>query len=74
MAITSRLSSKAQTVLPQAVREYLKVGPGDQVEYELRDGCAILRPSRPRPEPAEDPFVHFEEWAGEADEAAYADL
>ena len=73
MGITSRLSVKAQTVLPQAVREHLGIGPGDEIEYELRDGCAVVRPIR-RKRPVEDPFAVFTEWSGPADEEDYADL
>ncbi len=71
MALTSKLSVKAQTVLPQAVRDHLRVGPGDEIEYELRDGCAVVRPRR---KAAADPFATFTEWSGPNDEEDYADL
>lgn len=74
MTITSKLSVKAQTVLPQAVREHLGVGPGDAIAYELREGCVVVRPVPRHPERSDDPFAVFTEWAGPADEAAYADL
>lgn len=74
MGITSRLSVKAQTVLPRAVRDHLGIGPGDEIEYELREGCAVVRPRRHPERPKDDPFVLFTEWSGPADEEDYADL
>lgn len=74
MAITSKVSVKSQTVLPVAVREHLGIGPGDEIEYELRDGFAVLRPSRRHSAEKDDPFAVFAEWSGPADEAAYDDL
>lgn len=70
--ITSRLSVKSQTVLPRAVRAHLGVGPGDELVYELRRGEVVIR--RRNAGVSEDPFVLFEEWAGEADEEAYGHL
>lgn len=73
MAITSKVSIKAQTVLPLAVREHLRIRPGDEIEYDLKEGYAILRPKRAKV-PVDDPFAMFSEWAGPADEEDYADL
>jgi antitoxin PrlF len=70
--ITSRLSSRSQTVIPKAIRERLGIGPGDQIAFEERAGEIVIRPVR---EPArDDPFATFAEWSGEADEEAYAGL
>lgn len=74
MGITSRLSVKAQMVLPRAVRDHLGIGPGDVIEYELREGCAVVRPLRHPERPADDPFAVFTEWSGPADEEDYANL
>ncbi|WP_404381735.1 type II toxin-antitoxin system PrlF family antitoxin [Caenispirillum salinarum] len=68
--ISSKLTSKAQTVLPVAVREYLGVGPGDELVYELKDGQVVLR-ARKR---EDDPFVHFDEWSSDEDEQLFRDL
>jgi antitoxin PrlF len=70
--IKSRISSRAQTVLP-TVRQHLQVGAGDDVVYEIvKPGEVILRRA---PGPArDDPFVLFDEWASAADEDAFADL
>lgn len=66
----ARLSAKAQTVIPKAVRERLGVGPGDLVEFEERDGEVLVRAVRE----GDDPFALFTEWSGEADERAYGEL
>jgi antitoxin PrlF len=70
--MTAKLSSKSQAVIPKPVRERLGVGPGDVVEFEIRDGEVLIRraPSAERV----DPFAVFQEWEGEADEKAFADL
>jgi antitoxin PrlF len=70
MMIKSKLTSKAQTVVPRAVREHLKIGIGDELVYELRDGAVLIRPLRA----VDDPFLLFEEWSGDADERAYGKL
>ncbi len=38
----SRLTPRYQTTLPQRVREFLGVKPGDVVKYEIADGRRIL--------------------------------
>ena len=70
--IRARLSTKSQTVIPKPVRDKLGVGPGDVVEFELRDGEVLIRraPATDRV----DPFAVFHEWSSEADEEAFADL
>jgi len=71
--IKSRISSKAQTVLPRAVRQHLGVEPGDDLVYEITAaGEVVLRASRKAV--LEDPFALFGEWSSAADEEAYADL
>lgn len=72
-AITSKMSVKAQTVIPLAVRQHLEIGAGDELEYELLDGAVVIRPKKVNTG-AEDPFATFDEWSSKADEAAYADL
>lgn len=70
--ITSRITSKAQTTVPQAVRNALGLREGDELAYEIANGQVILRKARPAG--VEDPFATFEEWSGEADAEAYANL
>ena len=74
--ITSKLTSKAQTTVPQAVRIALGVGEGDEVAYIIEADRVILRkaPKLRVIEPAEDPFATFTEWDSEADRLAFANL
>ena len=70
--IKRRLTSKAQTTIPQAVRAALSLQDGDELQYDLEGDRVILR--KARKVPAEDPFGAFDEWDGEADRKAYAGL
>jgi looped-hinge helix DNA binding domain, AbrB family len=70
--ITSKLTSKAQTTIPQAVRAALRLKEGDEIAYAIEGDRVVL--TRAASEPAEDPFATFGEWAGEADQRAYAGL
>jgi antitoxin PrlF len=71
--ITSKLTSKSQTTVPQSVRRALKLHPGDLLAYEISDGRVIL--TRARTEPGmNDPFGGFDEWRGRQDQDAYAKL
>ena len=71
--ITSRLGVRSQTVVPKEVREALGVRPGDQIGYSIRNGAVILSAVK-APQPQDDPFACFEEWASEADSEGYASL
>jgi antitoxin PrlF len=68
--IISRISSKAQTTIPRAVRAALGLREGDTVAYEIDGGRVILT----RAEATDDPFATFTEWSGDADATAYAGL
>jgi antitoxin PrlF len=70
--IASKLTSKAQTTILQAVRAALHLKEGDEIAYEIKENPVIL--SRASPRPAGNPFVTFDEWLGEADRKAYARL
>lgn len=70
--ITSKLTSKAQTTIPQAVRNALHLREGDEIAYVIENGRVIL--TRASGEVTEDPFATFGEWDSEADRQAYADL
>lgn len=67
--ITSRITSKAQTTVPQPVRAALGLKEGDELAYEIVGGRVTLTKVRPA---QDDPFAAFDEWRGEADEKAYA--
>lgn len=69
--ITSKLTAKAQTTVPQPVRAALNLRPGDEIAYRIEDGRVVLtRADSIRI----DPFATFSEWDGEADRRGYQDL
>jgi len=70
--IVSKLTSKAQTTVPQAVRAALGLSEGDELLYEIDGERVVLK--KARRSPADDPFAAFQEWDGEADRKAYADF
>jgi antitoxin PrlF len=70
--ITSKLTSKAQTTIPQPVRAALRLVEGDELAYEIDGGRVILTKASERG--AEDPFGTFSEWDSDADRKAYAGL
>ena len=71
--ITSKLTSKAQTTIPQPVRAALCLREGDEIAYVIEAGRVVL--TRARPDPAtDDPFRTFAEWDSAADTEAYAGL
>lgn len=71
--ITSKLTTKAQTTIPQPVRAALNLQVGDEIAYSIEGGRVVL--SRARPEPStDDPFGTFSEWDSSADVEAYAGL
>ena len=42
---TSTLSKKGQTTIPKRVREFLRLKPGDRLEFVIQDsGQVMLRP------------------------------
>ena len=70
--IQGRLTAKAQTTVPLAVRRALNLAPGDEIVWTVEaDGRVTVSRAET---PADDPFAEFEEWAGEADARAYAKL
>ncbi len=71
-APVSRLTSKAQTVIPKAVREKLGLKAGDLLRYIVENDRIVIE--KVRGETEDDPFATFTEWASEADERAYKSL
>jgi antitoxin PrlF len=71
--ITSKLSSKAQTTIPQPVRAALNLQEGDEIAYAIEPGRVVLIRARPETT-ADDPFKTFSEWGSQADTEAYAGL
>jgi antitoxin PrlF len=70
--ITSKITGKAQTTIPQPVCAALRVGEGDEIAYRIEGDRVIL--TKATREPADDPFATFHEWSSEADRRAYGDL
>lgn len=71
--ITSKLTSKAQTTIPQSIRTALQLREGDEIAYSIEGAVVVIRKA-PASIVAEDPFGTFGEWDSEADRRAYADL
>ena len=76
--ITSKLTSKSQTTIPQPVRAALGMAEGDELAYTIEDGRVVLTKAPPRRvrrgDPVEDPFATFWEWDSKEDEEDFADL
>lgn len=71
--ITSKLTSKAQTTIPQPIRAVLNIAEGDELAYEIRGAEVILTRARQVPE-TDNPFQTFNEWNSDADRKAYENL
>jgi antitoxin PrlF len=71
-APVSRITSKAQTVIPKAVRDKLGLKPGDLVRYVVEGNRVTIE--RAKTEAEDDPFATFSEWSSKADEDAYDSL
>ena len=71
--ITSKITSKAQTTIPQPVRVALGLHEGDEVAYQIEGDRAVLTKARAT-SLAEDPFATFSEWSSAADRRGYADF
>jgi antitoxin PrlF len=69
--ITSKLTSKAQTTVPQAVRTALGLKVGDEIAYVIEQGRVVLTRRSGTPE-GDDPFATFSEWESAQDAQAYA--
>lgn len=65
---TSRLTSRAQTVIPKKIRERLDLRPGDRVRYRISPEGVILEKAL---DAEDDPFASFKEWSSDADSKAY---
>ena len=70
--ITSKLTTKAQTTIPQPVRAALQLETGDALAYVIEDHRVIL--TKADVGKTEDPFRTFHEWHSAADRKAYDKL
>ena len=65
MPIYSKLSAKAQTVIPKEIRNRLGLRPGDMIHYKITgDSVELERASGL----ADDPFATFTERGSDADD------
>ncbi|WP_271899372.1 AbrB/MazE/SpoVT family DNA-binding domain-containing protein [Candidatus Phyllobacterium onerii] len=71
--ITSKITSKAQTTIPQPVRAALHLVEGDHIEYKI-EGEKVILVKHAAETSGDNPFATFEEWNSEADRRAYGDL
>jgi len=71
--LTSKLTSKSQTTIPQPVRNALRLAPGDELVYTIEDDRVIITKAKPAGG-MDDPFLTFSEWNSESDQRAYAKL
>lgn len=42
MGMTVRVGAKGQVVIPKAIRDRVGLHPGDEVDFELRDGDEVV--------------------------------
>jgi antitoxin PrlF len=68
--IIGRITAKAQTTIPRAVRLALGVKPGDEIAYQIEGDRVIMRRAS---DPFDKPFANFTEWSDELD-APYDEL
>ena len=71
--ITSKLTSKAQTTIPQPIRAALNLHEGDSLQYQL-DGQRVILSKVQTGQAVDDPFRTFSELYSDADRKAYAGL
>ena len=71
--IRSRLTSKAQTTIPQPVRAALQLRAGDELAYVIEPDRVVVTRAR-ADRVGDDPFATFSEWDGPVDTEAFATL
>jgi antitoxin PrlF len=70
--LTSKLTAKAQTTIPQPVRAALRLRAGDELLYTIEGKRVVL--AKAVRQATDDPFRTFHEWDSDADRKAYAKL
>ena len=76
MSVTAKVSSRAQTVLPKAVRDKLGLKPGDTIRFrETEQGIIVEKlDHNVDDDVSADPFATFTEWASPEEDDAWSDL
>lgn len=69
--IIGKITAKAQTTVPRAVRRALGLKPGDEVVWEIDGDQVIMTRARAATDPFVGNFSSFTEWASEADCKAF---
>ena len=72
--ILGRITAKAQTTIPRAVRLALGLAPGDDVVWEIEGDRVVMTRARASTDPFVNNFDSFTEWASEADCKAFDNL
>jgi len=61
--ITSKVTSKAQTTIPQTIRDILGIFPGDQLEYKIEGNRVILTRATPEADELSALTALLSEWS-----------
>ena len=69
--ILGRLTAKAQTTIPRAVRLALGLMPGDDVVWEIDGDSVVMTRARAAADTFVGNFDSFTEWASDADCQAF---
>jgi antitoxin PrlF len=69
--IIGKITAKAQTTIPRAVRLALGLKPGDDVVWEIDGDQVVLTRARPASDPFVGNFDCFTEWASDAECEAF---
>lgn len=69
--ILGRITAKAQTTIPRAVRLALGLEPGDDVVWEIEGDRVVMTRARAASDPFVGNFDSFTEWASDADCKAF---
>ncbi len=70
--ISSKITSKAQTTVPRAVRAALKLGIGDTIVYAIEGDHVVM--TKAAASTGDSPTASYDEWGSENDRRAYANL
>jgi antitoxin PrlF len=69
--IVGRITAKAQTTIPRAVRLALGLVPGDDVVWEIEGDQVVMSRISKSADPFVNNFDSFTEWASDADCKAF---